>query len=107
MDDAIVLLQTEKHLATAIFCPESICWSNDSFSFNRFSIFGDKNQPQPFLKTESERISQLLSHIKLLIRRKTGAIFTLDVVEPLDISLKLLMAAVEPHRDSWPIVTCI
>ncbi|XP_022876264.1 uncharacterized protein LOC111394592 [Olea europaea var. sylvestris] len=78
MEDAMVLLQTGKRLATAAFRRESICWSDDSFSFNRFPLSGDKNQPQTLPKTESERISQLLSHIKLLIRRKTAAIAALD-----------------------------
>ncbi|KAL2556599.1 Heat shock protein DnaJ with tetratricopeptide repeat [Forsythia ovata] len=78
MEDAMMLLQTGKRLATAAFRRESICWSDDSFSFNRFPISGDKNQPQTLPKTESERISQLLSHIKLLIRRKTAAIAALD-----------------------------
>ncbi|CAI9767854.1 unnamed protein product [Fraxinus pennsylvanica] len=78
MEDAMVLLQTGKRLATAAFRRESICWSDDSFSFNRFPLSGDINQPQTLPKTESERISQLLSHIKLLIRRKTAAMAALD-----------------------------
>ncbi|KAL2520209.1 Heat shock protein DnaJ with tetratricopeptide repeat [Forsythia ovata] len=74
----MVLLQTEKRFATAAFYRKSICLSNDSFLFNRFPISGDKNQPQPLSKTESERIFQLLSHIKLFIHRKTATISALD-----------------------------
>ncbi|KAL2535492.1 Heat shock protein DnaJ with tetratricopeptide repeat [Forsythia ovata] len=81
MEDAMVLLQTGKRLATAAFRRESICWSDDSFSFNRFPLSGEtsiSNQPSTPPKTESESISQLLSHIKLLIRRKTAAMAALD-----------------------------
>ncbi|CAA2963864.1 uncharacterized protein LOC111377034 [Olea europaea subsp. europaea] len=82
MEDAMVLLQTGKRLATAAFRRESICWSDDSFSFNRFPLYGEtpinNQQPSTPPKTESEKISQLLSHIKLLIHRKTAAMAALD-----------------------------
>ncbi|GFY98670.1 tetratricopeptide repeat (TPR)-like superfamily protein [Actinidia rufa] len=82
MEDAMLLLQTGKRLATAAFRRESICWSDDSFSISEFPISGDttsiSDQPPSPQKTESESISQLLSHIKLLRRRKTAAIAALD-----------------------------
>ncbi|KAJ8558508.1 hypothetical protein K7X08_034037 [Anisodus acutangulus] len=77
MEDAMVLLQTGKRLATDAFRRESICWSDDSFSFAKFPVSG-KHCCTTFPITESETISQLLSHIKLLLRRKTAAIAALD-----------------------------
>ncbi|GFZ04547.1 tetratricopeptide repeat (TPR)-like superfamily protein [Actinidia rufa] len=76
MEDAMLLLQTGKRLATAAFRRESICWSDDSFSFCDSATIA--NQPTTPPKTEAESISQLLSHIKLLCRRKTAAIAALD-----------------------------
>ncbi|XP_058188030.1 uncharacterized protein LOC131304708 [Rhododendron vialii] len=83
MEDAMLLLQTGKRLATAAFRRESICWSEDSFSISEFPLSGSEtipvsNQPPSPPKTEQESISQLLSHIKLLLRRKTAAIAALD-----------------------------
>ncbi|KAG9142813.1 hypothetical protein Leryth_005567 [Lithospermum erythrorhizon] len=78
MEDAMVLLQTGKRLATAAFRRESVCWSDDSFSFSRFPISTTNNQPISPPKTELESISHLLAHIKLLLRRKTAAISALD-----------------------------
>lgn len=81
MEDAMVLLQTGKRLASAAFRRESICWSDDSFSFSKFPISGENvinNQPPTPPKTDYETITQLLSHIKLLLRRKTSAIAALD-----------------------------
>ncbi|XP_076905472.1 uncharacterized protein LOC143561231 [Bidens hawaiensis] len=77
MEDAMVLLQTGKRLASAAFRRESICWSDDSFSFSA-DIITDGNQPQTPPQTESESICHLLGHIKLLVRRKTAAIATLE-----------------------------
>lgn len=76
MEDAMVLLQTGKRLASAAFRRESICWSEDSFSFSD-DIITDGNQPQTPPRTESESICHLLGHIKLLVRRKTAAIAAL------------------------------
>ncbi|XP_009790563.1 uncharacterized protein [Nicotiana sylvestris] len=76
MEDAMVLLQTGKRLATDAFRRESICWSDDSFSFAKFPLSGKHWTTLPI--AESETISQLLSHIKLLLRRKTAAIAALD-----------------------------
>ncbi|OVA02554.1 DnaJ domain [Macleaya cordata] len=81
MEDAMVLLQTGKRLASAAFRKESVCWSEDSFSFSNIPLCSDMNNnnhlsnPPP---SESESISQLLSHIKLLLRRKTAAHAALD-----------------------------
>ncbi|XP_031101074.1 uncharacterized protein LOC116005001 [Ipomoea triloba] len=82
MEDALVLLQTGKRIATDAFRRESICLSDDSFSFARFPLAGEISaggaQPQAPPITESESISQLLSHIKLLLRRRTAAIAALN-----------------------------
>ncbi|KAM0071866.1 putative DnaJ domain, tetratricopeptide-like helical domain superfamily [Helianthus debilis subsp. tardiflorus] len=77
MEDAMVLLQTGKRLASAAFRRESICWSDDSFSFSA-DIITDGNQPQTPPRTESESVCHLLGHIKLLVRRKTAAIAALE-----------------------------
>ncbi|XP_019163542.1 PREDICTED: uncharacterized protein LOC109159885 [Ipomoea nil] len=78
MEDAMALLQTGKRIATDASRRQSICRSDDSFSFARFPISGvDNSNTQP-PKTESESISQMLSHIKMLLRRKTSAIAALD-----------------------------
>ncbi|XP_076958915.1 uncharacterized protein LOC143634814 [Bidens hawaiensis] len=73
MEDAMALLQTGKRLASAAFRRESICWTDDSFSFST-----DDNQPQTPPRTELESICHLLSHIKLLVRRKTAALAALE-----------------------------
>ncbi|KAL8527239.1 hypothetical protein ACS0TY_005209 [Phlomoides rotata] len=81
MEEAMVLLQTGKRLATAAFRRESNSFSDDIFSFNKFPLSGENainNPPQTPPKSEIESISHLLCHIKLLIRRKTAAIAALD-----------------------------
>ena len=83
MEDAMVLLQTGKRLATAAFRRESVCWSDDSFSLSDISFPGDTTNSSPNSQprtplTESESVTQLLSHIKLLIRRRTAALAALD-----------------------------
>ncbi|KAL7151096.1 hypothetical protein ABFS83_04G008100 [Erythranthe nasuta] len=81
MEEAMVLLQTGKRLATAAFRRESISFSDDIFSFNKFPHSGENftnNQTQTPPKSESESISHLLCHIKLLLRRKTAALAALD-----------------------------
>ncbi|KAL3648098.1 hypothetical protein CASFOL_009066 [Castilleja foliolosa] len=81
MEEAMVLLQTGKRLATAASRRESISLSDDIFSFNKFPPSGEnfiKTHQQTPPKTESESITHLLCHIKLLIRRKTAAIAALD-----------------------------
>ncbi|KAL1293751.1 hypothetical protein HN51_054405 [Arachis hypogaea] len=75
MEDAMILLQTGKRLATAAFRRESICWSDDSFSL---SLSTAATAPPSSPLTESESITQLLSHIKLLLRRRAAALAALD-----------------------------
>ncbi|KAI3860697.1 hypothetical protein MKX03_014733 [Papaver bracteatum] len=81
MEDAMVLLQTGKRLASAAFRKESVCWSEDSFAFTNIPLCSDMNNnnhlanPPP---SESESIPQILAHIKLLLRRKTAAHAALD-----------------------------
>nr|GEU38859.1 hypothetical protein [Tanacetum cinerariifolium] len=77
MEDAMALLQTGKRLASAAFRRESICWSDDSFSFSA-ETFSDGYHPQTPPRTESESIGHLLGHIKLLVRRKTAAMAALE-----------------------------
>lgn len=80
MEDAMVLLQTGKRLATAAFRRESISLSEDSFNSN-FSICDTSNgsdHPATPPRTESESISLLISNIKLLLRRKTAALAALN-----------------------------
>lgn len=67
----MVLLQTGKRLATAAFRRQSICLSDDSFIFFSSSSDGASSPP-------SESISHVLSHIKLLLRRRTAALAALD-----------------------------
>ncbi|GLT43144.1 hypothetical protein SLA2020_171150 [Shorea laevis] len=88
MEDAMVLLQTGKRLATAAFRRESICWSDDSFSLPATtasdisaSVAATPPSTPPrngIPLSETENISQLLSHIKFLVRRRTAAIAALD-----------------------------
>ncbi|KAJ1255768.1 hypothetical protein BS78_K161700 [Paspalum vaginatum] len=67
MEDAAVLLQTGRRLASAAFRRESVCWSEDSFSPASKSV-----GPAP------ESVSQLLAHVKLLLRRRAAAVAALD-----------------------------
>ncbi|KAE8679593.1 putative DNA replication regulator dpb11 [Hibiscus syriacus] len=84
MEDAMVLLQTGKRLASAAFRRESICWSDDNFSLPAIvttsGISSAVTTPPRNVRSvsPSENISHLLSHIKLLIRRRTAAIAALD-----------------------------
>ncbi|KAB2605064.1 hypothetical protein D8674_004781 [Pyrus ussuriensis x Pyrus communis] len=84
MEDAMALLQTGKRLATAAFRRQSICWSDDSFSLSSFNPSNDMlssaNAPAtpPRMLSESETVTHLLTHIKLLLRRRTAAIAALD-----------------------------
>lgn len=82
MEDSLVLLQTGKRLATDAFRRESVCWSDDSFSFPDLPSFSEtitakKANPRP---TESalDSINQLLSRVKFLLRRRAAALAALD-----------------------------
>nr|XP_043620650.1 uncharacterized protein LOC122592476 [Erigeron canadensis] len=77
MEDAMALLQTGKRLRSAAFRRESVCWSDDSFSFSG-EIYTDGTQPPSPPRTETESICHMLSHVKLLVRRKTAAIAALE-----------------------------
>ncbi|ESQ43821.1 hypothetical protein EUTSA_v10005872mg [Eutrema salsugineum] len=75
MEDALVLLQTAKRLATAEFRRQSICWSDDSFSL----LLSDSSSSSPPRKvTECETVSRLLAHTKLLLRRRAAAFAAFD-----------------------------
>ncbi|KAK4781030.1 hypothetical protein SAY87_017136 [Trapa incisa] len=88
MEDAMVLLQTGKRLASAAFRRESVCWSDDSFSLSTlpfsldsFSMATSSALASPThlpSASECESITNLLAHIKLLIRRRTAALAALD-----------------------------
>ncbi|XP_054804861.1 uncharacterized protein LOC129307928 [Prosopis cineraria] len=83
MEDAMVLLQTGKRIASDAFRRESVCWSEDSFFLTAITFSGDASNPTPSTPhktplTEFEGITQLLSHIKLLLRRRTAALAALD-----------------------------
>ncbi|XP_057424774.1 uncharacterized protein LOC130718258 [Lotus japonicus] len=83
MEDAMVLLQTGKRLASAAFRRESVCWSDDSFSLWTTTPFsGDSTTaattPPRAPLTESESVTQLLAHIKFLLRRRAAAMAALD-----------------------------
>ncbi|EPS60430.1 hypothetical protein M569_14373, partial [Genlisea aurea] len=78
MEDAMVLLQAGKRLAAAAFRRESVSLSDDIFSFNKFPLSGDDNTNSNPPKSDSENVAHLLSHVKLLLRRKTAAIAALD-----------------------------
>ncbi|CAJ1969875.1 unnamed protein product [Sphenostylis stenocarpa] len=77
MEDAMVLLQTGKRLASAAFRRESVCWSDDSFSLSNPLFSGDTTPPRAPLP-ESEAVTQLLAHIKLLLRRRAAALAALE-----------------------------
>ncbi|KAK4758710.1 hypothetical protein SAY87_020011 [Trapa incisa] len=86
MEDAMVLLQTGKRLASAAFRRECICWSDDSFSISSIPFSGDTittassspSNHRPANAAESESATHLLAHIKLLICRRTAALAALD-----------------------------
>ncbi|KAL0739829.1 hypothetical protein Bca4012_081342 [Brassica carinata] len=75
MEDAMVLLQTGKRLASAEFRRRSNCWSDDSFI--PISVSSSPTSP-PRNLTEGENVTHLLAHIKLLLRRRAAAIAAFD-----------------------------
>ncbi|XP_047065287.1 uncharacterized protein LOC124673214 [Lolium rigidum] len=88
MEDAVVLLQTGRRLASAAFRRESVCWSEDSFSppsstANVVSMPAGRRassgMPPP---SEADSLSQLLAHVKLLLRRRAAAMAALDAGLP-------------------------
>ncbi|WOL10291.1 hypothetical protein Cni_G19046 [Canna indica] len=75
MEDAMVLLQTGRRLASAASRRESVCWSDDSFASFAGEEGGGATEPE-------YSASQLLSHIKLILRRRTAAVAALDAGLP-------------------------
>uniref|UniRef100_A0A1J3D2Y4 Uncharacterized protein n=1 Tax=Noccaea caerulescens TaxID=107243 RepID=A0A1J3D2Y4_NOCCA len=77
MEDALVLLQTGKRLATAEFRRQSICWSDDSLSLLLSESLSSSASP-PGKVSECETVSRLLAHTKLLLRRRAAAFAAFD-----------------------------
>ncbi|XP_042490046.1 uncharacterized protein LOC122070011 [Macadamia integrifolia] len=74
-------VQIGKRLALVAFRKESVCWSDDSFSFSNVAASSDLSYGNPLMMpppTESECVAQLLSHIELLLRCRTKAVAALD-----------------------------
>ncbi|XP_047086540.1 uncharacterized protein LOC124698062 isoform X1 [Lolium rigidum] len=90
IEDAMVLLQTGRRLASAAFRRESVCWSEDSFSSSSSAAVESvpsgrsSKSGSAFIipAVESEAVSQLLAHVKLLLRRRTAAMAALDAGLP-------------------------
>ncbi|KAM0899143.1 hypothetical protein ACQ4PT_021447 [Festuca glaucescens] len=90
IEDAMVLLQTGRRLASAAFRRESVCWSEDSFSSSSSAAAaavasvpsGKSGSAFIIPAVESEAVSQLLAHVKLLLRRRTAAMAALDAGLP-------------------------
>ncbi|XP_068660404.1 uncharacterized protein [Aristolochia californica] len=84
MEDAMVLLQTGKRLASAAFRRESICWSDDSFTLYDTASFCSEasstnaTNPPSSSTSHTENVTHLLAHIKLLLRRRAAALAALD-----------------------------
>ncbi|XP_020589682.1 LOW QUALITY PROTEIN: uncharacterized protein LOC110031006 [Phalaenopsis equestris] len=97
LEDAMILLQTGRRLASAAFRRESITHSDDIFNFsptipsfpptnsksNLNAITSPQNPPTNPI-SESESASNLLTHIKLLLRRRSAAISSLDAGHPIE-----------------------
>ncbi|KAM0895334.1 hypothetical protein ACQ4PT_023909 [Festuca glaucescens] len=88
MEDAVVLLQTGRRLASAAFRRESVCWSEDSFSppswtANVVSMPAGRRASSGMPPaSEADSVSQLLAHVKLLLRRHAAAVAALDAGLP-------------------------
>ncbi|KAL6648278.1 hypothetical protein ACP70R_012502 [Stipagrostis hirtigluma subsp. patula] len=91
IEDAMVLLQTGRRLASAAFRRESVCWSDDSFSSSAAAAMAASVPSGKTSKSgsafiipamESEAVSQLLAHVKLLLRRRAAAVAALDAGLP-------------------------
>jgi tetratricopeptide (TPR) repeat protein len=79
MEDAAVLLQTGRRLATAAFRRESVRWSQDSFSP---VVPAAGRRAATTVGYEPECVSQLLAHVKLLLRRRAAAVAAMDAGLP-------------------------
>uniref|UniRef100_J3LI59 Uncharacterized protein n=1 Tax=Oryza brachyantha TaxID=4533 RepID=J3LI59_ORYBR len=92
MEDAAALLQTGRRLASAAFRRESVCWSEDSFSpsnltANAMSVPASRRASKSgaasgTVPSDAESVSQLLAHVKLLLRRCAVAVVALDAGLP-------------------------
>jgi len=92
MEDAVVLLQTGRRLATAAFRRESVCLSEDSFSPSNLLMAknaapanrrtSSSNKSSSTTASEAESVSQLLAHVKLLRRHRATAVAALDTGLP-------------------------
>ncbi|PKA55201.1 hypothetical protein AXF42_Ash003838 [Apostasia shenzhenica] len=94
LDDAMVLLQTGRRLATAAFRRESVSLSDDMFTFSATirplavangGAGGSASAAPPAPNSplsEAETAAHLLSHIKLLLRRLAAATSALDACLP-------------------------
>jgi len=90
----MVLLQTGRRLASAAFRRESVCWSDDSFSSSAAAAAAPSVPSGKTSKSgsafiipamESEAVSQLLVHVKLLLRRRAAAMAALDAGLPIEV----------------------
>lgn len=90
MEDAIVLLQTARRLASAAFRRESNCLSDDSFSASSIPLpasnsnqnSNTRTQPASQSQFEAEPTTQLLAHVKLVLRRRAAAVAALEAGLP-------------------------
>lgn len=64
----MALLQTGKRIASAAFRRESVCRSDDSFTSRE--TYALQSPP----RSHTEHVCSLITHVKLLLRRKTAAI---------------------------------
>ncbi|KAE9589489.1 hypothetical protein Lal_00000348 [Lupinus albus] len=78
LEDAMILLQTCKRLASAALRRESICLSDDSFLVSTIDTNSQPSTPPRTLLTETESITHLLTHIKFLLRRCASALAALN-----------------------------
>ncbi|KAF8074457.1 hypothetical protein N665_1101s0019 [Sinapis alba] len=76
MEDALVLLQTGKRLATAEFRRQSICRSDDSFCL--LLSDSESSSSPPGKLPECETVSRLLAHTKVLLRRRAAGFAAFD-----------------------------
>ncbi|KAJ3683057.1 hypothetical protein LUZ60_013284 [Juncus effusus] len=88
MEDAMVLLQAARRLASAAFRRESNYLSEDSFSPSSIPLPSSnpnlKSQSSSNSQFETESATQLLTHVKLLLRRRAAALAALEAGLPLE-----------------------
>ncbi|XP_010413274.1 PREDICTED: uncharacterized protein LOC104699631 [Camelina sativa] len=79
MEDAMVLLQTGKRLATAEFRRQSVSWSDDSVSILLSESPSSSSYAYPPRKlSECETVTNLLAHTKNLLRRRAAGFAAFD-----------------------------